>query len=60
MISVGANVQEITKTEHTEQLTVGKSVLYSKHKFSGITRNVGFHKEKLLSQGHIALELLFL
>ena len=60
MISVGPNVQELTKTEHTEQLTVGKSVLYTKHKFIGITRNVRFHKEKLISQGHIVLELLFL
>ena len=60
MISVGANVQELTRTAHTEQLTVGKSVLYSKHKFIGITRNVGFHKEKLISQRHIVLKLLFL
>ena len=60
MISVGANVRELTKTEHTEKLTVGKLVLYFKINFIGIMRDVGFHTEKLISQRHSVLKLSFL
>ena len=41
-----SNRREFTKTEHTEQLTVGKLALCPKNKFIGTMRSLGFHKEK--------------